>query len=464
MFLAKSSPAGFLYVPADTVVRDPAAERSFDDRFWLGFSPDLIAAFPDQRALDALAAARRLRAAADALEARALARLDQLREGSRYVAEEAAPELRVSRHTAGERLERAKALTRRMPRVLALLDAGEIEGHVAGRIAQAAAMLPEEQVAQVDAQLCGKIAAGRLGCTDPTNLLRAVRRLVEKVDPDGQAARARQARADRKVELIHGENGISTLLADLPAEVAVSAYARIDAMARKRRNAGDERNLDQLRADIYADLLLGNDPGITPPKAAAMVYVHMPVDTALTMSDQGCVLDGYGPLPAAIGREILANERSMIRKVITDPATGTVKELGRTRRKPSKALREFIAVRDRECTTPGCHRTARHCDQDHLTDWHKHGPTAEHNLGPKCERDHYLKDQPGWTLDYEPATGTGTMTTPAGRVYTKTRDPVIQPRTPSTQDKPPALWLPGMPASPDPASGTRLPAPQPRSP
>ncbi|MGH3452021.1 MAG: hypothetical protein ACRDQW_15150, partial [Haloechinothrix sp.] len=262
--------------------------------------------------------------------------------------------------------------------------------------------------------------------------------------PDGQAARARRARAERKVELIHGEHATSTLQADLPTEVAVSAYSRIDGMARRLRNAGDQRTLDQLRADIYADSLLGNDPGVRAPAAAAMVYLHLSVGAALTMSDDSCVLDGYGPVPAAIAREMMTNRGSMIRKVITDPASGAVRELGRTRRRPSRALREFIAVRDRECTTPGCHRAARHCDHDHLTDWGKHGVTDEGNLAPKCRRDHGLKDVPGWGLDYDPATGIGTVITPTGRTYRKSCEPVVEPRTPSTPEGVPVLWLPSM--------------------
>ncbi|MGH3948645.1 MAG: hypothetical protein ACRDSE_05925, partial [Pseudonocardiaceae bacterium] len=75
-FLAQVNPAGFLYVPAGTVLPEPCGQREFDDRFWLGFSPETVAEFSDERVVQALGVARRLRASADALEARALARLD----------------------------------------------------------------------------------------------------------------------------------------------------------------------------------------------------------------------------------------------------------------------------------------------------------------------------------------------------------------------------------------------------
>jgi hypothetical protein len=223
--------------------------------------------------------------------------------------------------------------------------------------------------------------------------------------------------------------------ADLPAEVAASAYARVDAMARRLRTSGDHRTLEQLRADVYAALLLGHDPGVTAPTGAAVVFLHMPIDTALTMSDTGCELAGYGPLPAAVARDIMTNPNSTLRTVLTDPATGAVRDLGRTRRRPSAFLRDFVAARDRECAAPGCHRPAQRCDFDHLREWGHLGVTADHNGGAKCERDHYRKDQPGWTLTHNPGTGTSTITTPTGRTYIKTIQPVIETAPgPSTPD------------------------------
>ncbi|GAA1202858.1 hypothetical protein [Prauserella alba] len=47
------------------------------------------------------------------------------------------------------------------------------------------------------------------------------------------------------------------------------------------------------------------------PEAAATVSLHVPADAALTISDDGCELDGYGPIPAPIAREIMTNTRSI---------------------------------------------------------------------------------------------------------------------------------------------------------
>ncbi|SFB57620.1 protein of unknown function [Amycolatopsis marina] len=436
-FVEVSSVAGALFLPADLVRPVPLTEQQWADRRLLTCTAEDFAVLDADGAVEAVAAARRLRARADAAEARAVARLAAVRGRDSSVAKEVALEARISETAAATRIARGTDLVHRMPLLLAAMDAGDIEGFPAGKIVEATAMLDNSQARQVDELLAAKLVSGRLQFTDPYSLVRATRRLVENVDPDGQSTRARKARAGRKVVLTPQDNGMATLSADLPAEVAASAYARVDAMARRLRNGGDHRSLEQLRADVYAALLLGQDPGAGAPRAAAVVFLHMPIDTALTMSDTGCELAGYGPLPAAIAREIMTNPNSMIRKVLTDPASGAVRDLGRTRRRPSAFLRDFVAARDRECATPGCHRPAQRCDFDHLQEWGDLGITSDTNGGAKCERDHYRKDQPGWTLTHHPGSGTSTITTPTGRTYTKTIQPITEPKpAQSTPDIP----------------------------
>lgn len=398
----------------------------------------------DGELVDTLAAVRRMRARADAIEAHALSRLATLRREptgmvepdtgrpgwreSRYLPDEAALELRVTRRQAEARVERATALVRRFPRLLSAMADGELEGYAAGRVCEVAAGLSDEQARQVDADLATKRESGRLDVVDPVALRRAARRLVLKVDPEGATVRARAARTGRKVELIPGEDSMATLAADLPAEVASSAYARLDRMARSARRGGDERTLDQLRADIAGSLLLGQDPSVARPDTDAVVYVHVPVTTALTMTDSGAELAGYGEIPGPIAREIMTNPRSVWRAVLTDPGTGEITDLGRSRRHPTQLVRDLVNARDRECSVPGYHRPAPACDFDHLDAWvADQGSTSEANGAPKCRHDHAKKDHPDWRIEFDPATGVATITTPTGRTYTKTRRPIAEP-------------------------------------
>ncbi len=399
-----------------------------------------VASFDDLRAIETLVSARRVRAIADAAEAHALVRLDVLRGGDRSLADEVAPELRVSRHAADKRLQRAKALVARMPQLLSMMESGEVERATAGGIVDVAGPLPDAAARELDAVLVHKVLTGRVTMNDPRNLRDAARRLVTKVDPHGARARARRARAQRKVELLPGEESVSTLCADLPAEVAAGCYGRVDQLAKARKRGRETRTLDQLRADVFADLLLGHEPGPGGGSGAAQV-LHVPVDTALGISDEGCELAGYGPIPGPVAREIMAHADSVWRKVLTDSASGAVLDVGRSRYRPPAALRDYVVVRDRECSMIGCPRPAQCCDLDHLRDWDQNGVTAAHNLTPRCEHHHYLKDAPGWSFDYDPATGTMIVTTPAGRRHVSRRGPPLTTRTtepaePSPSDEP----------------------------
>ncbi|OLT42428.1 hypothetical protein BJF85_23105 [Saccharomonospora sp. CUA-673] len=261
--------------------------------------------------------------------------------------------------------------------------------------------------------------------------------MVKQVDPDAETAAARMAHEGRKVTLEHGVYAQSRLSADLPSDVASAAYARVDAMARKLRLSDSSRNLDQLRADVFADLLLGNSPGVQVPQSAAMVYLHMPIDAALSMSETGVSIDGVGPIPATYAREIMTNPKSVWRKVLCDPATGNPVDLGRKSYRPNSTIRKVVEVRDRMCVVPWCRRPARHCDFDHQKQWAKDGgSTSTDNAAPRCRRHHGLKNAPGWIHDYDPLHGTSSVTTPLGVTYTDKREPVLPPRSSDPDDPP----------------------------
>ncbi|WP_253857290.1 DUF222 domain-containing protein [Prauserella alba] len=387
------------------------------------------------------------RAGLDAEELALLADISAAVGDDRGLAEELTPVLRVSTREVERRIDDGKSLTRRMPQLLASMRTGELEAYGARRVLTVVDPLNDDAARQVDEVLAEKLVEAPETAWQPGNLAQRVRRLVEKVDPGGQTERARRARTERKLELTPGEHAMSSLEAHLPAEVAAACYSRVDGMARSLRRGRDGRTLEQLRADVTADLLLGRDPGVTPPEAAAMVYLHLPADAALSISDERCELDGYGPIPAPIAREIMTNARSTWRAVLCDPGTGEPVDLGRTRRRPSAVIRDLVRVRDRECVMPWCHRPARHCDHDHQHPWATPdtgtaggaggGSTSVANGGPRCRRHHRLKDQPGWNTHYNPTHGITRVTTPHGATYTSRREPVLTPsRTTPTREAP----------------------------
>ncbi|WP_255375620.1 HNH endonuclease signature motif containing protein [Saccharomonospora sp. CUA-673] len=321
-------------------------------------------------------------------------------------------------------------MTYRMPRLLQAMREGQVDRYCAERVLNTVAPVSDLDALEVDRLLEEKLSRLSLTAWQPRNMAWHASQIVKQVDPGAETAAARMAHEGRKVTLDHGVYAQSRLSADLPSDVASAAYARVDAMARKLRLNDSSRNLDQLRADVFADLLIGNDPGVTVPQSAAMVYLHMPIDTALSMSETGASIDGVGPIPATYAREIMTNPKSIWRKVLCDPATGNPVDLGRTSYRPNSTIRKVVEVRDRMCIVPWCRRPARHCDFDHHKQWAKdHGSTAVDNAAPRCRKHHRLKNAPGWIHAYDPLHGTSSVTTPLGATYADKRETVLEPRS-----------------------------------
>ena len=105
------------------------------------------------------------------------------------------------------------------------------------------------------------------------------------------------------------------------------------------------------------------------------------------------------------------------RRLVTDPASGTVVDVGRTRYRPPAGLADLVRARDRACVFPTCQTPAERCDIDHLTAWSQGGTTSLDNLVVLCEAHHRLKHTPGWALTRDQASGILSWHTPDKTVY-----------------------------------------------
>ena len=113
------------------------------------------------------------------------------------------------------------------------------------------------------------------------------------------------------------------------------------------------------------------------------------------------------------------------RRLITDPANGTVLDVGRTRYRPPAGLADLVRARDRACVFPTCQTSACRCDIDHLTAWSQGGTTSLNNLVTLCEAHHRLKHTPGWALTRDQASGTLSWHTPDKTIYQRHPDGTI---------------------------------------
>ena len=86
---------------------------------------------------------------------------------------------------------------------------------------------------------------------------------------------------------------------DLPPDRATAAAQRINRIARSLRHNGEDRTIDQLRADVYLDLLCGTNHTTT---SRGVVDLRVDLDTLAELNNHPGDLAGYGPVIADIAR------------------------------------------------------------------------------------------------------------------------------------------------------------------
>ena len=106
------------------------------------------------------------------------------------------------------------------------------------------------------------------------------------------------------------------------------------------------------------------------------------------------------------------------RRILRDPATGTIMDMGRRTRLFTRTQRRALVYRDRGCVFPGCDRPAKFCDAHHIKPWEQGGLTDLINGVLTCRRHHLLLHN-GWDLTRNPTTGVVTVTSPNGRTFTR---------------------------------------------
>ena len=141
-------------------------------------------------------------------------------------------------------------------------------------------------------------------------------------------------------------------------------------------------------------------------------------------SDAVPYLSGYGPITPATARALAAG--GIWRRLVTDPISDQLLDLGHTRYRPSSALADHVRARDGSCVRPGCAAPAQDCQLDHTEPWDHTDPrvggtTAPANLGPLCQRDHQTKTHGDFELE-QTAPGVFEWTTPTGHRYRRNPD------------------------------------------
>ncbi|MFP5334013.1 MAG: DUF222 domain-containing protein [Actinomycetes bacterium] len=274
------------------------------------------------RVLDEIARLERRVAALQARQVELLARFERMGDGGgprEFATDEVAARMRWTAWTAQRRMADAEALTNRLPRTLELLASGRLDYARVRAVVSGTAELDDACAGAVD-------AAVATVAPDLTTSQIAERVALEAlaVDADAAARRAARARRGRRVGATPLPDGMAQLVAEGPAEDVAVILQGLTRAAAATADADDERGVDARRFDLLADwgrsLLVGADTPATSGDWRPVVLVTMSAAALLGLRDDPAHLQGYGPLPASVARQIAA--RGRLRRLLTDDVTG----------------------------------------------------------------------------------------------------------------------------------------------
>ena len=368
----------------------------------------------------------------------------------RSIAAELSGVMRVADRTVQRRISEARVIVEDFPGALAAWETGAItRGHVLV-IVETGSVVPPELRAEFEAA-----AIARCERDTPNRVRAELEILAQRMHPRSFTERHAEAAAGRCVRVVPGRDGMSDLVATLPTAIVEGVHDRLTQMARAiidtrgeradaasgHRAAGaldgasaeidardrheaittDARSADQVRADVFADLLLAGAPALDDTRDTtagplgairARVQVVIPA-LALAGADEPCDLVGRSPIDSATAR-LLAGSTPTWERLITDPITGTVLAVD-SYRVPS-AMRRYLQARDQHCRFPGCRTAAIRCEVDHTHDHALGGATETANLAHLCQRHHSMKQFTAWRVRQQSG-GVLEWTSPLGRTY-----------------------------------------------
>jgi len=330
--------------------------------------------------------------------------------------EDIASALRLSGSTAQMRIDVARTLVNHLPNVCSALAVGDISPAAATVIARESASAIRDGLSPLAIFTIEQKALAYAEFHTPAQIANNVRTALAKIAPEEFESAVTTATDARRVSCYRESDGMSTIVAILPAVDAQLVMAAIEALVIE--SPDDARSMDMKRADalthLATQILRESQDEVRPHRRPISVNVTVDLPTLLGLAENPGQLAGYGAIPASLARSLASDARW--RRFITDPTTGALLDYGRESYDPPQALVDFLVARDRTCRFPGCRAPARLADLDHAQSWEEGGSTSAQNLGALCRRHHRLKTHGGWKLSSE-LDGSCAWTSPEGKQY-----------------------------------------------
>ncbi|MFL6089909.1 MAG: DUF222 domain-containing protein [Aeromicrobium sp.] len=350
-----------------------------------------------------LAEATRLRARAEVVEWSRMLAFHEMREAAikrvenprvfQRQAELSAIALEITRKTGLSemqvflRIAAARRVRDYTPFVWSAFQAGRID---AARVREISSAIEKLKRAESVARLNLRVVAYAETHT-VAELRRWLKLFVARIEADFFNERAEDERKQRRVEVIHGDDGMSWLGIYHQSNIIAAADKRATKEA-KALGADDPRTLQQRRADFLVawattneagDAAVNADIAVTIPASAIAGSEDAPAEAA----DGGWVV----PVQWMLDLAEHAGNNIFWHRMLLDPITDDVLAHEYKGRFAPAILAKAIEFRDGVCQAPGCCRLASLCDIDHRIPHEDDGPTAGWNLGPLCRRHHKLK-------------------------------------------------------------------------
>ncbi len=340
--------------------------------------------------------------------------------------------LRLAPATAQSRIDIARTLVNNLPNTCSALATGEISSAHATVIARETAAAirdgaPESVIFEIEQR-----AIAYAEFHTPGQVANHVRTTVAKFAPEEFEEVTNRATALRRVSCYNEADGMSTVVAILPAADAQIVMNSIEAFILRQEQLSSgggvahtsgegtsaKLTIDQKRADalsaICTNFLSEISETVTPQRRPLTVNVTIDLPTLLGLAENPGQLAGYGPIPASVARELASDAKW--KRFITEPQTGNLLDFGRESYEPPQQLKDFLIARDRTCRFPGCRRSALLSDLDHAESWDSGGSTSPDNIGALCRRHHRLKTHDGWKIESF-SDGSCTWTSPLGKQF-----------------------------------------------
>ncbi len=252
----------------------------------------------------------RVKSAAAAGQASAAAALDERRRADeaaagvpkarqgRGVASEVALARRDSPARGGRHLGFAKALVHEMPHTLAALECGALSEWRATLIVRESACLDVEDRRTLDAELCADVS--KLDGMGDARVVAAAKEIACRLDVQAVVDRAAKAEADRTVTIRPAPDTMTYVTALLPVAKGVGVYA---ALKRAADTTFDDRSRGQVMADTLVERVTGQAE--RSRRTGGGQPGDRRRDAAWAATTARRVVEGYGPIPAAVARRLV---------------------------------------------------------------------------------------------------------------------------------------------------------------